>query len=63
MSFEKVIIGNAELYCGDFLSDNLASATAVEVVLGDSQYSKYSAACHSSFQFNRSAIESALGVV
>lgn len=31
-------------------------------LLGGSNFTKYSAACHSSFQFNRQAIESALGV-
>jgi len=31
-------------------------------LLGGSNFTKYSAACHSSFQFNRQAIENALGV-
>ena len=31
--------------------------------MGNSQYSKYSAACHAAFNFNRNAIEKALGVV
>ena len=30
--------------------------------MGNSQYSKYSAACHAAFNFNRNAIEKALGV-
>ncbi len=30
--------------------------------MGNSQYSKYSAACHTTFSFNRTAIEKALGV-
>jgi hypothetical protein len=30
--------------------------------LGNSQYTKYSASCHSNFSFNRHSIEKALGV-